>query len=57
MKKLDTNGDGKISKDEAEGALKENFGRLDGNGDGYLDAEELQKALKTLRKERQAKSA
>ena len=57
LKKLDTDGDGKISKDEAEGALKENFGRLDGNGDGYLDAEELQKALKTLRKERQPKSA
>jgi Ca2+-binding EF-hand superfamily protein len=44
LRRLDKDGDGKISKDEAEGRLKENFGRLDKNGDGYLDREEMRDA-------------
>ncbi len=48
LQKLDVNGDGKISKDEARGRLKENFDRLDANGDGYLSPVELRKALQQL---------
>jgi Ca2+-binding EF-hand superfamily protein len=45
LKRFDTNGDGKISHDEAQGKLKENFDKIDTNGDGFLEPEELRKAL------------
>jgi hypothetical protein len=38
---LDTNGDKKISLDEAPDRMKERFGDLDTNGDGFLDASEI----------------
>lgn len=38
----DTNKDGKLSKDEAPGFLKERFDQLDGNQDGFLDNTEMQ---------------
>jgi Ca2+-binding EF-hand superfamily protein len=41
---LDTNKDGKISKEEARGRLKENFDKIDLNKDGFIDREELLKA-------------
>jgi Ca2+-binding EF-hand superfamily protein len=41
LKQADSDGDGKISKDEAPERLQENFDRLDGNADGFLDAEEM----------------
>lgn len=41
---LDENKDGKISKDEARGRLKENFDKIDLNHDGFVDREELIKA-------------
>jgi Ca2+-binding EF-hand superfamily protein len=41
MTRLDKNGDGKISKDEAPERIKENFDRLDANKDGNIDAEEF----------------
>lgn len=41
LSRLDKNGDGKISKDEAPERMKENFDRLDANKDGNLDADEL----------------
>jgi Ca2+-binding EF-hand superfamily protein len=38
---MDKNKDGKISRDEAQGRIKENFDRIDTNKDGFLDREEL----------------
>jgi Ca2+-binding EF-hand superfamily protein len=46
VKRLDANKDGKISKEEAKGWLKENFDKLDLNKDGFLDRDELIKAAK-----------
>ncbi|MES2487885.1 MAG: EF-hand domain-containing protein [Bacteroidota bacterium] len=52
--KVDTDSDGKISKDEADkapkGKLKENFAAIDTNKDNYLDKEEI----KAYRKEKKA---
>jgi len=41
FKELDANKDGKISRDEARGALKRNFEQLDTNKDGFIDRAEL----------------
>src|SRR5437016_2200446 len=41
LERMDTNKDGKISKDEAQGPLAKGFQRLDTNKDGYLDKTEL----------------
>ena len=41
---LDTNRDGKISKDEAKGLIKEHFNKIDRNGDGAISYEELLQA-------------
>lgn len=38
---LDTDGDGMISKDEANERMKEDFDTDDANADGFLDADEL----------------
>ena len=38
---MDTDGDVKITKDEAEGQLKTSFERNDANKDGFLDRSEL----------------
>jgi len=45
LERMDTNKDGKISKDEAKGPLADNFDRIDANKDGFLDKEELKRAL------------
>jgi Ca2+-binding EF-hand superfamily protein len=45
IERLDTNKDGKVSKDEAKGPLAENFDRFDLNKDGYLDKEEMTRAM------------
>ena len=51
--RLDTNRDGKISKDEAKGLIKEHFGKIDRNGDGVITYEELLQAAQ----EKQASKA
>jgi EF hand len=43
IKRLDRNGDGKISKTEFDGP-SEHFSHLDGDGDGYITCEEAAKA-------------
>ena len=40
MERLDTDGDGRISRAEFAAASQERFQRMDANGDGFLDAGE-----------------
>jgi Ca2+-binding EF-hand superfamily protein len=47
--KMDTNNDGKLSKEEAQGPLKENFSKIDTNSDGYISKEELKNMPKPER--------
>lgn len=49
LRKFDTNGDGKVSRDEAQGRLRKNFDKLDANRDGFLDRDELRKALQEIK--------
>jgi Ca2+-binding EF-hand superfamily protein len=46
--RLDADGDGKISRSEARGRLKQRFDEIDKNSDGYLDESELTTALRDL---------
>lgn len=41
LENMDANNDGKISKSEAKGKLKENFDNRDKNTDGYITVDEL----------------
>lgn len=41
MERMDSDGDNRISREEAKGPMKENFDRVDSNGDGFISAEEL----------------
>lgn len=44
FKRIDTNGDGVISKDEILAARQRLFSRLDRNGDGVIDKDEIDTA-------------
>jgi hypothetical protein len=54
MKAADKNQDGKLSKEEAPGFLKQHFERIDADKDGQLDPAELKKAGEAARKHIQA---
>jgi len=57
MKHLDKDGDGRVSRDEAQGAprLAQNFDQLDANHDGFLTKDELRAAHKAQREAHFAK--
>ena len=50
--RLDTNQDGKISKDEARGLILEHFDKIDTNKDGFISFDELMKAAKERREQK-----
>lgn len=52
LKDMDKNEDGKLSKDELKGPLKEDFSKVDADEDGFITEEEFKKAPKPKRKER-----
>jgi Ca2+-binding EF-hand superfamily protein len=48
LDRMDTNKDGRISREEAQGRIKENFDKIDTNKDGFLDKEELLRMAKAV---------
>jgi Ca2+-binding EF-hand superfamily protein len=50
LEKMDANEDGKLSKKEIKGPLKEHFDEVDANEDGFITEEELKKAPKPKRR-------
>jgi hypothetical protein len=50
--RMDTNKDGAIQKDEAQGRLADAFDMIDANHDGKITAEELGAALAAMRQQR-----
>lgn len=52
LKEMDKNEDGKLSKKEIKGPLKEDFDKVDTNEDGFITEEEFKKAPKPKRRER-----
>ncbi|QCX00375.1 EF-hand domain-containing protein [Aggregatimonas sangjinii] len=49
IKEMDANEDGKLSKDELKGPLKENFSKVDTDEDGFITKEEFDKAPRPKR--------
>jgi len=43
FERMDTNKDGKISKEEAKNLIAQNFERMDTNKDGFIDKDELRR--------------
>ena len=39
---MDANNDGKLSKTEVKGPLKEDFSKIDTNNDGFISKEEIE---------------
>ena len=52
LKEMDKNEDGKLSKDEIKGPLKEDFSKVDTDEDGFITEEEFKNAPKPERKKR-----
>jgi Ca2+-binding EF-hand superfamily protein len=50
--RLDTNKDGKISRDEAKGPLQTYFDQIDVNKDGFLDKAEVRRAVERFLQQR-----
>ncbi|MEI6866607.1 EF-hand domain-containing protein [Flavicella sp.] len=56
LEKFDKDGDLKLSIEEVEGPLKENFISIDTNEDGYITEEEFNNAPKPERKEKKERN-
>lgn len=54
IEKMDANEDGKLSKAEIKGPLKNDFAKVDTDEDGFISEEEFAKAPKPERKERRS---
>ncbi|NJB82701.1 YHYH protein [Wenyingzhuangia aestuarii] len=52
MEYMDTNKDGKLSKEEIKGPLQQNFSNMDTNSDGFISKEELEQAPRPNRQPR-----
>jgi Ca2+-binding EF-hand superfamily protein len=52
LKQMDANEDGKLSKKEIKGPLKDDFKKVDTNEDGFITKKEFENAPKPERKER-----
>lgn len=50
--RMDANGDGKVSQEEAPERLKENFARMDKDGDGFITEAELRAGFEGVRGQR-----
>ncbi len=46
IEEMDTNKDGKLSKDEIKGRLKKDFEKIDTDEDGFITEKEFEKAPK-----------
>jgi len=57
LQRLDTNGDGAISKDEILAARQRIFKRLDRNGDGVIDEKEIDTARQAIEDRAEAAEA
>ena len=55
FEEIDTNADGKVTKDEMEAHFKARFAKADTDGDGKLSAKEMQAAAQARQAERMAK--
>jgi Ca2+-binding EF-hand superfamily protein len=53
LKEMDKNEDGKLSKNEVQGPLKNDFSKIDTDEDGFITEKELEKAPKPKGRERQ----
>lgn len=49
FEKMDTDGDGQISKAEHMSAAEERFAKMDANGDGVVTKEELHEKMKKMK--------
>lgn len=49
IEKMDANEDGKLSKDEIKGRLKDHFEKVDADEDGFITEEEFEKAPRPKR--------
>ena len=47
LEKMDENEDGKLSKEEIKGPLKDNFDQIDTDEDGFITEEEFKNAPKS----------
>ncbi|WP_298420071.1 YHYH protein [uncultured Kordia sp.] len=52
FQQMDTNEDGKLSKEEVKGPLQRNFSRVDANDDGFITRKELENAPKPQGRQR-----